>query len=731
MCKLKTKILIISVSYLIPVLANAQLYRDAGAEQPGIIQDVPANFVELGKGSVSENFEQVSEGTISPDFEIPVYTPALQAELAGKTIKKVPRYNFGREQILKSKKFKWKTGKYKLIRGYKLAIQKAPKVLNQMKILKSIKLQTAKKNGVKLNEVNPNVVQDSDVSSIQFAAVENTEVEMRPLFLREPKDHELLAVDILYEEKDSCEEVVPVSQYLLDKKTGDMRVQFYRASCLHRAKLYSESIPLLSEVIGGGSPDFSKKAVDIILEGIPKGYEAVIAKSLASGSVYKKLNKKQKNKYNYILAKGYFINGEYEKAEKLASFVSSASYDYYDARFIMATSQYMSGLIPKGIKTLRALKTDYTRGTNLSQNAKFLTLINITLGRFLFERGAYKEAIAAYDQVSKNHPLWVDSLLEKGWAQVKLGDYSGAIGNMFTLHSPFFKDAFIPESYVIRTIGYLNLCQFGDAHNTLSILELGFPKAKAQVEAYIKREGSHYKTLTTYLESQDGNKEEFDNLPSPIVREMGRDRDYLEVQSKLNNIVDEIPLFKKLASDVMTHRRSLKKRIDQLAEDSKALRIKEAEALQANRPEMAKDYKSRRKSVFDEGTALQYRIATFDKGIIEYQKANGNAVKRAEMIRDDFLKKAEEKLRASMQNIEIRLQSVLRNNDLLRYEIYANSGKNIRFQVAGGEVGNEKRGPASGEKNEYNWTFKGEFWQDEIGNFRSDLKNLCPKNDAY
>jgi len=99
-------------------------------------------------------------------------------------------------------------------------------------------------------------------------------------------------------------------------------------------------------------------------------------------------------------------------------------------------------------------------------------------------------------------------------------------------------------------------------------------------------------------------------------------------------------------------------------------------------------------------------------------------------MRDEFKTSAENKLAESLGDVETRLQTVLRNNDLLRYEVYANSGKNIRFRVAGGgtQETEENRKPAeSRSKKDYGWKFKGEFWQDEIGNFKSDLVNLCPK----
>ena len=719
----------------------------------------PDNYVELGRQKAESSFQILAPAQISDNFVIPIYNrsdykqkaigPTRQApvqrsiaskkpskkqvdrlvrKLRAYTVYPVPRYNFGKEEILRRKKMVWTPQNYNTIKSYKF---KRKKIANKLKNLnKSLKIDllVAKERKIKLNEVSQKVVVQDQVDKIQITTNENYVFKVKDLYLKEPKDHDLLAADILFTEKNSCEEVVPIAQHLFDKATKDNRVKFYKGICLHDARMFSESIPLLSEVIGTSSDFYAKKAVDKILDGLPKGYEGIIAKSLAPKKVYTKLDQKQKDKYNYILAKGHFINEKYKRAEAHAKLVSAQSPAANDARFIVATAQYMSGRLRAGIATMSSLQQDLIKAGDVEN--EFKSLIHITLGRFLFERGSYKEAIKNYGQVSREHPLWVDSLIEKGWAQVKLGDFTGAIGNMFTLHSPFFKDAFIPESYVIRTIGYLNLCQFGDAHSTLTYLETEYPEQKRKIAGFIKEKKSHYNTLTDYVSKSDYKGYDFKGVPTSVIREMGRDRDYLVVQTKLNNIVDEIPMFKKFASSVLGKRGELKKEIANLTEESKKIRAKEGKALKDNDVEFAKSLKEKRRSVFNEGFALNYRIKLFDKGIIEYKKANGNAVKRAEMLRDDFLTQAEERLVDSLGNVDTRLETVLRNNDLLRYEVFANSGKNIRFRVAGGgtqETEEDRIPAAKRSKKDYGWKFKGEFWQDEVGNFKSDLVNLCPK----
>ena len=87
-----------------------------------------------------------------------------------------------------------------------------------------------------------------------------------------------------------------------------------------------------------------------------------------------------------------------------------------------------------------------------------------------------------------------------------------------------------------------------------------------------------------------------------------------------------------------------------------------------------------------------------------------------------------------MRNIRSEIGQVLENNEFLRYEVYAGSGENIRYQVAGGKTSKKRLSAATPPPKSLNWQFEGEYWEDEIGSYRSTLRNNCPnarKNAAF
>ena len=729
-----------------------------------VSSDARDNYVELGRQSRVSSFYDKKSSEVTKSFQIPIYNKKkyenkavlwqpqrkgsskkvtkngkrksrarlkLEARLKRLKIIPIPKYKFGREKTIGTKKLGWNSKGYTDSGSYKIKVTKFPSYFKQLSKLVKIDIKSATEKKLNLKAPNPVVTIATDVDKIQFLPDSVNDFKLLKLYLQTPKDFELLTVDILFHEKNSCEEVAPLTEYLKDKETKDHRIKYYRGICLHRDKMYTESIPLLAEVIGKSTGYYAMHAVSEVIHNLPKGYEPIIVEGLAPKEVYNNLEQNQKDKYNYVLAKGYFIKENYKRSEVHSKIVSEDSEVYYDAQMLLAISQYMSGKLPEGIQTISKLKEEYLKESNPSQ--EFKSLIHINFARFLFERGIYDQAIQEYSQVNRSHPLWVDSLIEKGWSQLQTGDYKGAIGNMFTLKSPFFKDAYIPEAQVIQTIGYLNICQFADANQTLAYLENIYPAQKQNILNYMNSGISYYDTLTSYISEDTDKIYEYRGLPPSIIREMGRNREYLNSQQKLNNIVDEIPRFNTFIQKLMKKTQSLKAELTALTNKSKEFREKESEALREEDVALAKSLKNQRQAIYEKGLSVNYRILNFNKGIKAFKKTNKNSVDRAIRLRNDYLTQAENNLKESMSNVDSRIDVVLRNNDLLRYEVYANSGKNIRYRASGGKVQEEtdaeaQRLPSSvvADK-DYGWSFKGEFWEDEIGSFRSQLKNLCPK----
>jgi hypothetical protein len=327
--------------------------------------------------------------------------------------------------------------------------------------------------------------------------------------------------------------------------------------------------------------------------------------------------------------------------------------------------------------------------------------------------------------------LWVEALIEQGWSQLFTDDAAGAIGNLYSLHSPYFKSVFMPDSWVVRTIGYIDICQYGDAYRTLTKLEQLHSNELQAVNAYLTKNKSpenYYEVVKSYVRGK--SDQAIDGLPAQIIREIAHQRGFLNVQDSLNSKEDEIGQYKFVYSLIVKDQAGLKARMaatkGRLAQV--AANLKKAE----KDPTLAKNINEWNAQKRNETMLLknyEFQVGLFEEGRVGFNSLSKAANSRLEAEKSHLRTVGGKELAANLQKTKARLTQILEGNEFLRYEIFAGSGENIRYQVAGGATADGQRIPANVKPQKIlNWEFDGEYWEDEIGSYRSTLKNNCPKN---
>ncbi len=405
---------------------------------------------------------------------------------------------------------------------------------------------------------------------------------------------------------------------------------------------------------------------------------------------------------------------------------------YLQSKFVEALAEYQIGSKKRALE----LQEGLIRNPQAEESAReFQGLIALNLARMYFQEQKYKEAHQAFLTVNKDHPLWLQGLSELGWAQLMAGDYEGAIGNMYSIHSPFFAAAYKPESYVIRTIGYLNLCQYGDAYRTLTVLEKEYRAMLSSIDSYEKSIASfsdgRYGTVRRFLVgfNQPGriDVKDVDGLPGQVIREIARQKDFLNLQKSLNRQIDERAVYAKIGADID---RSLKeaqgkvtqsrKRVDQIRKNIASIRQKPS--LEPNRVPWQAELDSELSRLNDRF----FSVDLFNEAKRSVGQYNKEVIEGADRRGLDIKKKLETTIANRILKVRTDLSRFMDNNELLRYEVFAASGENIRFQVAGGEKSNRVPATVIPKSKSLQWDFDGEYWEDEIGHYRSSLKNNCP-----
>ena len=319
-------------------------------------------------------------------------------------------------------------------------------------------------------------------------------------------------------------------------------------------------------------------------------------------------------------------------------------------------------------------------------------------------------------------------MVEQAWAQILYSDYEGAAGNMFSLHSEYFKNQFAPESYVVRTVAYLNLCQYGDGARVVAQFKKRYAlilKLMQDFKNSIKNEIDYYDVIKDWAGNPAAKFVR--GLPREFVYTLTLHPAFVNEQKLINSVEDQITTLNNIALDLIKKERV----ILNTQNSARAALIEIKKKLAAAKSETEKQNLASETSRQDKilmNAKIEYHIAKKARTAIKDLRAN--TLVRLESEKTRHREKAALAVKGRFMQMLGTLTGTIDQSDILLYELYSGAGEHIRFQMAGGEIGDKSRPELKVPDNKaLKWDFQGEIWQDELGHYRSSLKNVCPPDE--
>lgn len=649
-----------------------------------------------------------------------------------KNIKRIPRLDIGTENLISRQDFMVPNLHWDVQQASDLQKLPQPQAVADSELRKWAPSQFPKAPGPndKLGEfkklAKPVTLEQVEAVNWKFFDLKDfQEMPYKPLSEDQMK---MLAALILFNQGGHCNMVMGLFNSLASKEPTRLEATFHLGACAAELKMHQSAFDQLSKVIVTENPDYAPEALAILAKDLPVVYEKDFFK-LVKGlkNVKALMTQASHDDVEYRFAKGAFRSGEYKTALAHAELVSNKAVFADDAQFLIGMTEFALGDKPAALKRLQNLWNSLEARKVGNTNIRALTTIN--LARMYFSLKKYDKALEKYMQVPKDHPLWVQALIEQGWTQIALEDYSGAIGNMYSLHSPYFKAVYQPESFVVRSIGYLNICQYGDAYKTLTFLEKDYRDWMTKESNYLSNRGNPaniYSTVKSYIRGKSTN--DVDGVPYQVWREMAHRKDFLNAQEGLNDKIDESQRYLQVNQKLNDKRASIRAHADLSKKRFDDAKMKIARSkTDVNLQKGVDQFKNTQRLEREYTIGYRYQLSLIEQSRQAYQDFLRKAQARLQAETARWTGKAGDILLAHAKDMQKQMARVLDNNEFLRYEVFAGSGENIRYQVAGGQVNTSNRVPAYIKPQKMmNWDFDGEFWEDEIGSYRSSLQNNCP-----
>ena len=137
------------------------------------------------------------------------------------------------------------------------------------------------------------------------------------------------------------------------------------------------------------------------------------------------------------------------------------------------------------------------------------------------------QSVESWTKVEQASEYWLDSLFESSWAFFLADEYSRALGNVHTLYSPYFENAFYPEALVLKAVTFFVNCQVDNAEATVAQFHDRYDPVKRELDAVLRKHQDNAEFFE-FLKRVRSGEAELSPRVKPIVSTALSDRTVLQ-----------------------------------------------------------------------------------------------------------------------------------------------------------------------------------------------------------
>lgn len=382
---------------------------------------------------------------------------------------------------------------------------------------------------------------------------------------------------------------------------------------------------------------------------------------------------------NYMLGRYMYRSRKFEEAISLFGDVSKNSPYFVRSQFFQGVSYVQLRKSVPAVKSFKRIIDALDEGVEgVDDETRMRDLANLSMARTFYsasirldqnnvpkiDERRLSASVKYWNLVNVSSEYWLDALFEEAWAYYMAGDYPRALGNIHTIQSPYFPNAFFPEADIIRMVIYFTICQYDDATILVAKFQKRYEPIAKELESVLKRfegEGGEQKFYEFLIKVRDGEAK-LSPAVTPIVESALSDRQLLRNIEYVRVLDEELARFNK------------------------------APASFKNSPVGAD---------VEDNIAIAKTAAVRQTGILARKRYKRNVDELKEHLR-------------SAQKIIVDITNAQR--------------KKIDEEIATGQWTAEDAyefGQVPADAEHHIWPFDGEYWRDELGFYRQVVESQC------
>ena len=316
----------------------------------------------------------------------------------------------------------------------------------------------------------------------------------------------------LYQQKKYQEAAVQF-QRVVEGETQDaaanvQKAQFFLGKCLYHLRYYQSALAIFDEIgqMGTGHLYFDQTLQWLAQLASQLPEPAGIIEKVGRYGV-EQLDQfdtaETKELYNellYIMGRYKYDQQEFQEAITLFGRVATDSPFFVKAKFFEGISHIRMRTARPAIASFRAIIEAIDEGdiADLEDEERMENLAWISLARVYYtaanrtdpatqERAIdgrlLGQAVEAWNTVDQGSEYWLDALFESSWAFFLADEFSRALGNVHTIFSPYFEDAYYPEAIVLKAVTFFVNCQFDNALSMIGQFHEMYDPVRQELES--------------------------------------------------------------------------------------------------------------------------------------------------------------------------------------------------------------------------------------------------------
>ena len=354
---------------------------------------------------------------------------------------------------------------------------------------------------------------------------------------------------------------------VVDGETGDdagnkQIAEYHLAIALYRLQFFQASYDIFRRVANKASHLKFKETLLWLAKlatQLPEPADIIGAVGKYSRQQVKRFdNPQQRTLYyqlNYLLGRSYYRKRKFAVAIALFEQVAKKSPYFVKAQFFMGISYVQLRKSVPAVRAFQRIIDGIDDGIDgVSDESRMRDLANLSMARTFYSASIRLDqnnvptidakklsaAVKYWNLVDVASEYWLDALFEQSWAYFMAGDYPHALGNIHTIQSPYFPNAFYPEADIVRAVIYFTVCQYDDATTLVAKFQKKYEPIAKELRQVLKKnsgEGGEKGFYEFVLKVRNGEAT-LSPAVRPIVesalsdRELLRNLEYVRVLDK-------------------------------------------------------------------------------------------------------------------------------------------------------------------------------------------------------